>query len=185
MAGTDLNPMASSGRRSMNILLTGPPRVGKTTAILRIVQDLGSGMCGGFWSEEIREQGRRVGFRVTTLEGEKGILAHVALRTGPRVGKYRVNVSDIDSVAVPAMERARRSGRIIVIDEIARMELYSSKFADEVLRCLDTGRVVGTIQQKRMPFLEQVRSRPDVVLLEMNLSNRDAVPKRVLELLQC
>ena len=111
-----------------NILISGRPGIGKSTVIQKIIESLGSERAGGFWSGEIRQAGRRVGFSINTLYGLNGILAHVDFTTGPRVGKYRVNVSDIDNIAVPSMISAREAGKIIIIDEIASMELFSTKF---------------------------------------------------------
>ncbi len=167
----------------MNILLTGPPRVGKTTAILRLVEMLPGGTAGGFYSTEIREGGRRTGFEIVALDGRRGILARATNRSGPRVGRYVVNVVDIDSVAVPAMRTAREMRHIIIVDEIGRMELFSPAFREEVIRCLDTGRVVGTIQSRSLPFLDQVRARDDVRLVPVTLSNRSEIPAMVLRLL--
>ncbi|MFX1603336.1 MAG: NTPase [Promethearchaeota archaeon] len=168
---------------SKNILLTSRPGMGKTTVIRRIVDELGVEKAEGFWSNEIRERNRRVGFEITTLSGRRGVLAHVELAGRPRVGKYGVNVEDIERVAIPALIRARESNRIIVIDEIASMELCSRRFAPEVRRCLDTRRVLATLQQRRGGFLDEIRARQDSVLLELTLSNRDQMPLKVLNLL--
>ena len=166
-----------------NILLTGSPGIGKTTAIRKIIDRLKSKTASGFLSYEIREKGRRMGFAIETLTGKKGTLAHINLNTGFKVGKYHVSVEDIESIIIPELEKARKSDNLIIIDEIAKMELFSKLFAPEVSRCLDTGRVIGTIQERRSPFLDDVRRRPDVAILELNLSNRDDVPMRVLALL--
>ncbi|MFQ6001621.1 MAG: nucleoside-triphosphatase, partial [Anaerolineae bacterium] len=72
------------------ILLAGRPGVGKTTVIKQVVEMLG-GEAGGFYTEEIRQGGRRLGFKIITLEGEEGVLAHVDIKGAPRVSKYGVN----------------------------------------------------------------------------------------------
>ena len=166
-----------------NILLTGRPGIGKTTAIKRIVEQLDPDIVAGFWSREIKEEGRRVGFAIETLSGKIGTLAHINLRRGPRVSKYRVKVEDIDSIAVPELQMAREAGSIIIIDEIAKMELFSESFASEVRRCLDTNRVLGTIQERRHPFLDEVRSRNDVDLFVLTTTNRNQIPLQILDLL--
>jgi nucleoside-triphosphatase len=166
-----------------NILLTGQPGIGKTTTIKAIVDKLDPKSVAGFWSEEIRGRGGRVGFSIETLSGKRGTLAHINLSDGPRVSKYRVNIADIDSIIVPELAFARESGRIIIIDEIASMELHSQDFKDEVGRCLDARQVLGTIQQRKHPFLDEIRFRADVRLFELTISNRDEIPLQVLELL--
>jgi nucleoside-triphosphatase len=167
----------------MNILLTGQPGVGKTTAIKTIVSYLKPGRVSGFWTTEIRQAGKRVGFAIETLSGKRGILAYVDIK-GPRVGKYGVNIENIDSIIVPELRIARESGKLIIIDEIAKMELYSHRFSIEVEACLDTGKVLGTIQARNYPFLNKIRSRRDVKVIEITESNRDKIPTSVYDTLK-
>ena len=68
-----------------NILFTGRPGVGKTTVIMKLISGLEG--VGGFYTEEIRQRKERKGFRIVTLRGKKGILAHKALKSPYRVGK--------------------------------------------------------------------------------------------------
>lgn len=167
-----------------NVILTGSPGIGKSTVIKKIIHALGQDNVDGFWSSEIREKNRRIGFSINTLSGETGILARVDLKTGPRVGKYHVNLEGLESLAIPALVRARNLGKIIVIDEIASMELYSPQFAPEVRRCLDTGRVLATLQQRHGSFQDEVRNRRDVEIIEITLANRNAIPAEILSRLQ-
>ncbi|MHA3963417.1 MAG: nucleoside-triphosphatase [Candidatus Thorarchaeota archaeon SMTZ1-45] len=167
-----------------NILLTGKPGTGKTTAIRIVVDQLNPVSTAGFWSREIRVGGQRIGFAIETLSGKIGTLAHVNLEHGPKVSKYRVNINDIDSIIVPELEMARTSGRFIIIDEIAKMELFSENFEVEVRKCLETKRVIGTIQQRTHPFLNEIRSRSDVQLIELTTENRNLVPTQVLRILK-
>ncbi len=168
----------------MNILITGTPGVGKTTAIRRIVSKIGPSRTGGFWSEEIREGRHRVGFKIRTIDGLEGILAHVQLSAGPRVSKYTVNVTAVREIAVPAMRQARNEEKIVIVDEIAKMELFSPQFKTEVLNCLDAGKMIGTIQNKSTEFLDEIRSRDDVTLMEITHQDRDEIPNRVVSLLK-
>ncbi|MHA2372470.1 MAG: NTPase [Candidatus Thorarchaeota archaeon] len=162
-----------------NILLTGRPGVGKSTVIRSVIEMLGPDRVGGFWSSEIREEGRRVGFSLETVAGERGTLAHIDSDQGPRVGKYFVNISEIERVAIPAMIAARTSGKIIAIDEIAKMELYSSTFISEVMKCLDTNRVLATIQQRSSPSLNEIRKRSDITMYIVTIENRKLLPEQL------
>ncbi|MHA2140723.1 MAG: NTPase [Candidatus Thorarchaeota archaeon] len=166
-----------------NVILTGKPGIGKSTLIKKVIHALDPRLAEGFWSSEIRENNRRVGFSINTLSGEIGVLAHVALSTGPRVGKYRVNVNAIESIAIPALVRARIDDKIIVIDEIASMELYSSHFAPEVRKCLDSGKVLATLQQRRGAFQDEVRARNDVYLIEITRENRNSLLQEIISIL--
>src|SRR5437867_2573740 len=74
------------------ILIEGRPGSGKTMAVARLVELLrAEGVAvSGFFTREVREGGERVGFALETLDGERGLLAHVRVRGGLRVGRYGV-----------------------------------------------------------------------------------------------
>lgn len=163
--------------RTRHLLLTGRPGSGKTTIIRRAVE--GRRDAGGFYTSEVREAGRRTGFSINTLDGRAGVLASESANSNIRVGRYRVNVEDIEGVAVTAIAMAINDTavRVIVIDEIASMEMSSPRFLSAVTAALEgPKRVLGTIQAKKHPFLDAIRSREDVTLIEVSASNREDLP---------
>jgi nucleoside-triphosphatase THEP1/uncharacterized protein with PIN domain len=170
-----------------NIFVTGRPGVGKTTLIRRVLSAL-EARVGGFYTCEIREGGRRVGFSIESFSGERGTLAHISHEGPFRVGRYGVNREDLEGVGVSALELAVAEAELVVMDEIGRMELCSPSFQRAVLSALDSERpVLGTIQDRRNPFLDCVRSRKDIEVLEITPQNRDAmtdvVRGKILQLL--
>jgi nucleoside-triphosphatase len=167
----------------MNVLLTGRPGIGKSTVIQKIIKTLGREGCAGFWTSERRQDGIRVGFSIQTIEGAVGTLADVSFHNGPQVGKYTVNVAHLNQIAIPSLQRARESGKLIVVDEIASMELKSPRFASEIRLCLDTGRVLGTLQLRGGSFQDEVRSRSDVRIIEVTPENRDGLPSQIIDAL--
>ncbi len=168
----------------MNILLTGKPGIGKSTIIQRVIESIGTERASGFWTLELRIGGHRVGFSIQTVDGVVGTLAHVNNSDGPKVGKYIVSIGHINEVAIPSLQRARKSDGVIIIDEIASMELKSAGFAPEVRKCLDTGRVLGTLQLRSGEFQDEVRSRSDVRIINVTIENRNLLPAQVLGMLQ-
>ncbi|MDI6815242.1 MAG: nucleoside-triphosphatase, partial [Dehalococcoidales bacterium] len=72
-------------------LLTGRPGTGKTSIIKQAVAKM-KGRAGGFYTEEIRSQGVREGFRLVTLDGQSAILAHIDIHSQYRVSKYGVDI---------------------------------------------------------------------------------------------
>ncbi|HDL85850.1 MAG TPA: NTPase, partial [Candidatus Acetothermia bacterium] len=80
------------------IVITGRPGVGKTTLIERVVSEL-SIPAGGMITAEIRKCDHRVGFSVIDLAtGKEGILAHIHQQSGPKMGRYRVNLHDLEQI---------------------------------------------------------------------------------------
>ena len=158
------------------ILLTGPPRSGKTTLVCRLAEELtASGVAvGGFLTREIREGGERVGFTVEEIEGSSALLAHVALSEGPVVGRYRVNVAAFETLALPALERAAQHCRVTIVDELGQMELFSRAFVDSFNRLLGQDiPLVATIHARHHPITDAIKQRPDIELLEVHLGNAD------------
>lgn len=161
------------GPKAKNLLLTGRPGVGKTTLLERVVKGLAVPV-GGFYTREIREKGVRVGFRLTTWGGEGGVLSHVSLHSPFRVGKYGVDLRVVEEIGVPAILEAIDHARLIAIDELGRMELFSALFQRAVLSALKSRTpLLGVIQARPHPFLEGVRRRSDVELFLVTVENRD------------
>ena len=164
------------------LFLTGRPGVGKTTAIRLVVARLGA-RAGGFYTEEIREAGRRTGFRLVTLDGATGTLAGLNVPGPYRVGRYGVHLSNLEDLGVKALRRAIRQPTVpvVVIDEIGKMELFSAAFREAVLAGLDSPKLlIGTITMARSPWVEAIKARPNVTVMEVTPANRSAIPDLLL-----
>ncbi len=158
------------------ILVTGRPGSGKTTLVRGVLQAL-QVPAGGFYTRETRgPDGRRTGFELVTLEEQVATLAHVRTRGPHRVGRYGVDVEALERVGVPAIESAVASGRLVVIDEIGKMELLSAAFQRAIIELMRRHRpLFGTIMQAPHPFADELKAQPDVLLFELTEANRDEV----------
>ncbi|HSB70850.1 MAG TPA: NTPase [Candidatus Methylomirabilis sp.] len=155
------------------ILITGAPGSGKTTLLRALVAEV-PGRPGGFLTDEIREGGARVGFRVSALDGRTGTLAHVKAVQGPRVGRYRVDVASFEAVGVEALEAATREADLIVVDEIGKMELCSTRFMAALEAALLSPKpILGTILQAPHPWTDALKRRPAVDLYRLTERNRE------------
>ncbi len=166
--------------------LTGEPGCGKTTAVRKLCYLLTARgrKVGGVVSTEIRERGMRVGFTLEDLAShEVGCLAHVNQAEGPRVGKYRVNLADIERIAAHAITRAIAESDVIVVDELGPMELNSKPFVTTVEVALATPKpFVGTIHKHASHYLiAAIKTNPTYRILEVTDQNRDALPNTLLE----
>jgi len=165
------------------ILLTGPPGCGKTTVVGKVADILRDG-ASGFYTEEIRDaKKQRIGFRVVTLDGKRGELAGKYSVHGPRVGSYRVNVESFERVALPSLETGE--GRVLIIDEIGKMECFSETFVRRVRQIFQAGStVLATIPLRGGgEFLEEIRRQKDVKTFIVTLENRGALPAKLAAML--
>ena len=162
-----------------NILVTGPPGCGKSTLIEKVINSI-EVPATGFFTREIQERGRRVGFSIKTLGGGEGVLAHKNIRSQFRVGKYGVNIEDIDSLAVSAIIPAQRE-QVIVIDEIGKMECVSALFKKILIQVLDSPNcVIGSIALKGDSFIQGIKNREDVIVICITQQNRDSIVDQIL-----
>ena len=157
-----------------NHFLVGRPGVGKTTLLLKVAQRLKALRVGGFFTREIREAGGRVGFRVETFSGLSGTLAHISRQQGPHVGKYRVDVETFERIGVAGLENAVQEAQVILLDEIGRMELCSGRFRKAVVSALDSDKpVLATVMAQLDPFVDALKARTDVQMVEVGADNRE------------
>ncbi len=166
------------------LLLTGRPGVGKTTVIKRIAAELGD-LAGGFYTEEIRApDGRREGFRLVTLDGDEAVMAHTNLRghEHPSVSRYGVNVEAIEKVGASAVRQAVASRRVVIVDEIGKMELYSRAFQRVVTEAVASqSPVLATAMSRSHPWVDELKEKRQVEVWVVTAENRDRIPQRVRE----
>lgn len=165
--------------KKKNILFTGPPGCGKSTLIEKIVLKIKRPITG-FITKEMRDRGQRVGFSINSLDGRQGVLSHRDIKSPYMVGKYGVNLKDIDHVAVPSMIPASED-MTVVIDEIGKMECFSTLFRAIVLKVLESKNpVLGTLPLKGGSFIEKIRKRGDILLVGVSEKNRDGLANEFL-----
>jgi nucleoside-triphosphatase len=168
------------------MLLTGNPGVGKTTVLMKTVNALKNrGICvGGMVSREAREGGTRVGFEILDIgSGRRGWLAHVNQKAGPQVGKYRVNLGDLNGLGAQAVTDAVENCDVVAIDEVGPMELFSGKFKEAVRKALESPKLVIAVVHWRADdrLINEAKSREDSETFMVTHENRDKLPKVIAE----
>ena len=163
-------------------LLTGPPGIGKSTVVSRViylVRSAGYGV-GGCLTKERRKGRERTGFTIIDLmSGLEAPLASSEGSLGPRVGRYRVNVRGLAEIGANALREAAEGAEVIVIDEVGPMELTSPEFKRAAEACLKTTRPILAVVHDKMkdPLIDLIKALPDKELIEVTLHNREGLPQ--------
>jgi nucleoside-triphosphatase len=165
-----------------NIFLTGPPSSGKTTVIQKVIAATGE-KTTGFYTQEIKKHGKRVGFMMKTLHGKEGLLGHETIKSSYHIRRYGVSIENIEKLAVPAIT-PQSEDTIVVIDEIGKMECFSAAFCEAARKALDApNMVLGTIAVGGTDFIQAIKERNDITIYEVTPQNRDRLPDLLLEII--
>ncbi|XP_070180929.1 cancer-related nucleoside-triphosphatase homolog isoform X2 [Littorina saxatilis] len=182
------------------ILLTGPPGVGKTTLVQKACTALKetNTPVQGFYTEEVRSGGRRIGFDVVTLCGNRGPLARIdsdgsgQQQREHKVGQYSVKLNAFEQTALPVLRIPASSSTappVIVVDEVGKMEMFSTTFVQMVRTLVSRGNttVLATIpipKGRPIPLVEELRSHKDAHVFEISKSNRDSLLQDIVSAVQ-
>jgi len=164
----------------VRIFVTGFPGSGKSSLVAEIIKELGV-KSGGIVTPEIRESGVRKGFRIVDLaSGKEGILSRVGL-PGPRIGRYGVNLRDIEEIGTEAIKNALEDPgtRLVVMDEVGAMEMISGKFRGIVEDALSSDKDCLIVLHRS--FVDKYKGRGRIFFLDRR--NREKVKKDILEIL--
>jgi nucleoside-triphosphatase len=163
----------------------------------------------GFYTEECRSKGGdRIGFDIcywdaNEPEPKRQSLSRIVDRlkkSDPHVGKYLVDIDNVDKYAIASIRTNMGESKdsssskkfideskneLLIIDEIGKMEMLSTKFLPAVTTLLNETKrptnfkrlVIGTIPTPRygrvIQAVEEIRARDDVIVVHVTKANRD------------
>ena len=173
--------MHISGKK--NYLITGYPGIGKTTIIGKASRALMKYRPAGFFTSEIRQEGRRTGFELRSLNGKKMmVLSHINIESPYIIGKYRVDLVAFEQY-VESFSISENRGNLVIIDEVGKMECLSEKFIGLIRSLLDADETVllASVALRGGGFISQIKKRNDVMIYEMTLKNRDSLFQKIIQ----
>ncbi|MDR1797117.1 MAG: nucleoside-triphosphatase [Clostridiales Family XIII bacterium] len=186
---------------SLNVFLTGERGVGKSTAIARFAATLDFTPAGFRTFPLPLEGAGRDCVCIAAYGAPPGDLAVpgqgngvVAIRNRDAF-KMEVFPAAFDTVGARVLREGRSSGaRLVVMDELGFMESGAAAFQEEVRLCLGADVPVLGVLKKALPpggfgggnartaFLESVRARGDVRVLEVTEANREKIFRQLCEM---
>jgi len=162
----------------MKIFLTGLPRSGKSTVLLKTIELLkAKGLkVGGIITPEIKEKGRRVGFYVKDVFSQvMEVFASVDFKLGPKLGKYGIDRDAFERVALPAIDFAIENCDVVCIDEIGKMEFFSENFKKKIFALVLLDKPLIAVLHRN--FINQFKQFGDVI--EVTPENREKLPEEL------
>ena len=171
--------------KNKNIFITGYPGSGKTTLFNEIINDIKKIkpdiVIYGFTTKEIRDKGERVGFSIQNFKNENGILAHVDFKSGQHVGKYGINLKDLENIGIKTLIESLSNDEIelIAIDEIGRMEMYHPDFLKIVNQIINSSKpLLATISYKNIELLKSLKEKKGNYIINLSITPKDGIKRK-------
>jgi nucleoside-triphosphatase len=167
------------------IAITGPPGIGKSTVVQKVVEICKNHVTiGGILTRDKRLKGKRIGFEIIDLaSGTAGQLADL-WGNGPSVGHYRVNLDDLEKIGLRALDNVLEYD-LIVVDEVGPMELKSDKFNQAVEKVIASEKPILVVVEVGYthPLAQSIRRT--FKLITVTKENRDLLPAEIVKELFC
>ncbi|AEH50652.1 NTPase [Pseudothermotoga thermarum] len=159
----------------MRLAITGRPGVGKTTLCEKICERLREKIpISGFVTKEVREKGKRIGFKAFDLSTGKTVWISKVGEGQPKVGKYVVLVDEFEEF----LKKLDWDGKLVVIDEIGPMELKSAVFSQLIEKLLSHEDLLFVVHQTLShPLVERIKKH--FKLFVVTEQNRDALVEEI------
>jgi len=157
----------------VKLLLTGDPRSGKTTLLEGFIEAIPNRQ--GFVTQEVREDGERIGFELVSSLGQTATLASVNSDSQMRASRYGVEIGQLDKFmdGLPPI----KTDNLIYVDEIGQMQLFSDRFKELIDDYLSADNpYVGTITNSYQDeFTKKILQRDNIILLTVTQDNREQI----------
>lgn len=169
------------GGFTMNILITGPVQVGKTTLLNTVLKTIDAKV-HGFYTKPYFEDDLVIGYKM--FDYTKVIDPFIiGIKDTPNSCRPITENFEADGVSI--LSKALESNALIVLDELGILESKAVRFREKILECLDSENLVlGVIKKKHSAFLNQIRNRKDVIIVDVTLINRNYIIDEIMSIIE-
>lgn len=165
----------------MKILLTAPPATGKSTVIDAVVRSFKGSTRGIVAREVLDEHSKRQGFTAFNAACESRQFMFRAAPGQGTVGDFCVDVTAIDDFVVPELQHALHENGLVYVDEIGRAQARSQAFIETLRELFASDKnLLASIVYDDEPWSMEFKEDPTTTMLEVTVSNRDALPSILL-----
>lgn len=169
----------------MHALIVGARRVGKSTLIGRVLQELNRPLFGFETKKEDALADEINGSPIYIYEAGKEHLRTEENLVGYCLNRHSAPLIDGFDRYAAKLRAPVPEGCIVKMDEIGFMESKSEAFCKAVMTLLDGSTpVLAAVKDKDVPFLEVVRAHPNARCFYITPENRDTLCFEVLEFMK-
>ena len=179
----------------MHIFLQGPRNIGKSTVIRKTLEILTVRApvgLGGFFTWKSGDNDPNVYMRPAEAGREGEIFKLAGLNEQGRGMTPDILSFDRDGVRLLRERRPRSETaddnagiQLIIMDELGYLEKDALEFRRAVLDTLaGETPVFGVLRMGDIAWHEQIKRNPKVTLYEVNIENRDELPRELAEIIQ-
>lgn len=161
-----------------NLFLTGKVGIGKSTILLNALEEIDISM-GGYITKRVYKEAN-MKFIVNALDDPLEEYAIIEVDTKKNL--KMVYKESFETGLVQILDRGLKYRDIIILDEIGIVENDIEIFTSKVFQLLDSEKIVfGVLKDADCNFLNKVKNRDDVIIIEITEENRDYISEKVLD----
>lgn len=168
-----------------NIFITGERWNGCAGELLSEIKDILDCQIGGYWVDITRdkENGNVRIFDLTSLyEEDKG---NVFFKKDDSTGISKLNIDVINIKGVEILQKCFDKTEVFVLNEIGFLESKALSFTKEVVRLLDSPKIViALVKGVSCPYIDSMLSRDDIELFRITEENKSEMKKKIINLLE-
>lgn len=173
-----------------NLFITGCKRSGKSTLLKNMIDPIVH-LTGGYFVQRLFIQGESRAFRLVDITSEsylpnrhvqdlEGFSDLIAVMSKGKIFHY----DTFKTIGISALKQACEKKQLVLMDELGRIEIMVPDFMQTVFSVLDSEvPVLGVLKKESNPFLDQIRARIDVEVIDMDACGSDCVRDEVQQFL--
>lgn len=166
--------------KASNFFLTGDKRVGKSTLLQMLLEELGlQEDISGFVTLPYFENDIRKGFYLHSIIEDKHNDKPISIQEDATSCK---SISDtFETLGVNLLKVSLRAkANHIIMDELGVLESQAYSFQSQVQKALDSSKIVlGVLKDKPHPFLEAIKGREDTCVYTITKENRVKMKEQI------